>query len=164
MNNISPFIFGLHLEQRTKRSPAQVAFDDVVEAVELPAMLEPPEDLRPWERRAYSSAEDLYDDIVRSGSEGVELRNLGTRHGKERRRDAIELLRSCSDVRETKEPREGTNRKLIVFRAAPEVVTKVDEAKAAYKSASPEAVEKGDMYSAEFKKDVEKLRKATEKS
>lgn len=139
MNNISPHIIVMQLERRANRRPEKVAFDDVIESVELPVMLEPPEDPRPWVRRAYDSAEDLYGDIVRSGSEGVELRNLGTHHGKERRRDALELLRGCSEVRETKEQREGTKRHLIVFRASPEVVAKVDEASAAYKKAIGES-------------------------
>lgn len=141
MNNVSPHILSVQWEQRAKRSPEQVAFDDVVESVEFPAALEPPDDPRPWVRKGYTSAADLYDQIVRSGSEGVELRNLGTFHGKDRRKDAIEILRGCSEVRETKEQREGTKRHLIVFRASPEVVAKVDEVRAALKSASPEAAE-----------------------
>ncbi|WP_231447092.1 hypothetical protein [Brevibacterium zhoupengii] len=164
MNNVSPHILSVQWEQRAKRSPEQVAFDDVVESVELPAALEPPDDPRPWVRKGYTSAAGLYDQIVRSGSEGVELRNLGTFHGKDRRKDAIEILRGCSEVRETKEQREGTNRRLIVFRATPEVVAKVDEVRAALKNASPEAAEKDDMFSAEFKKAVEELTKAAEKS
>ena len=94
-----------------------VARQQALDAVPIPQSLATPVGARPWERQAYQGARELYREIFVSGAEGMELRNLGTRMGKERRQAGLKLLRGTEAVMETKESREGTQVPVIVLRA-----------------------------------------------
>lgn len=95
-----------------------IAHQQALDAVPIPEILATPTGARPWERQAYQGARGLYREIFVSGAEGVELRNLGTRMGKERRQAGLKLLRGTEAVMETRESREGAQVPVIVLRAA----------------------------------------------
>lgn len=82
-----------------------VAHQQALDAVPIPQSLATPAGARPWERQAYLAARGLYREIFVSGAEGVELRYLGARMGKERRQAGLKLLRGTKAVMETRESR-----------------------------------------------------------
>jgi len=103
---------------QARRTPEQIERDNALAAVQVPTCLIAPAGAKPYVRRAYSSAEELYREIVVSGDEGIELRKLGSGVGKERRAAAVKLLRKEGVLDESTEQRDQAARKLIVFRAA----------------------------------------------
>lgn len=95
-----------------------IAHQQALDAAPIPQSLATPAGARPWERETYQGARNLYREIFVSGAEGVELRNLGTRMGKERRQAGLKLLRDTKTVMETKESREGAQVPVVVLRTA----------------------------------------------
>lgn len=111
-----------HYQKWAASDPASyaeaVAHQQALDAVPIPQSLTTPTGARPWERQAYQGARGLYREIFVSGAEGVELRKLGTRMGKERRQAELKLLRATDAVVETKESRESAQVPVIVLRTA----------------------------------------------
>lgn len=103
----------INLQNRSTDALARsVSFGTVV----VPAALDAPADARPWLAKAHGDAQCLYRETAVARDDGVELRVLGSELGKDRRQAALKVLRSCGVVTETRENREGTDRRLIVLR------------------------------------------------
>ena len=109
-----------HYQKWAANDPAGYAdalvHQQALDAVPIPQSLATPAGTRPGERQAYLGARGLYREIFVSGAEGVELRHLGVRMGKERRQAGLKLLRATDAVVETKESREGAQVPVIVLR------------------------------------------------